>query len=232
MQHSRSCVMRWVRQTAGSTGSTTGRRRTLRMLRGSVVVWALVACGGPSAGSDSSSPDVSGEGQRFVDAIEGAPTECAMAAVVKGLSRFFAAVNDGEPHLADGFFSDGTTVPFHWFSFDDFDPENRRSFSTFTPDSVDAYLASRHAAGERWVLRGGKFIGYMASRATVAFSPVMFDYYVPDSSKGGSMRHGFGIGKGEYHCGSGLFAVMSLSASSDSTQWLQLWTLLGASSSR
>lgn len=102
-----------------------------------------------------------------------------------------------------------------------------RTAAIFLPWSVTS--RARHAAGDRFVLRGARLIGYVAERGTVGFSPVLFDYIL-DSER--SLVFHYGFGKGEYHCETGRFMGMSLGAYADSDQWATLWDGLEAPNGR
>lgn len=184
-----------------------------------------------SGGDDLPENPVAGQEQLFVGDTDEAPHECDMPAVVDHLSSFFRALNQGEVDIAERFFTDGKTTRFQWFSVTDRDPGGPGHFDTYTPDSLNDYFVDRHAAGDRFALRGAKLIGYDTERGTVDFSPVLFDYYVIDPEATVPVIH-YGMGKGGYHCEAGRFDGMSLGATADSAQWSALWDDLNTHNGR
>lgn len=189
---------------------------------GWTVLPLLTACAVQSEVDDLPENPVAGQEQLFVGDTNDAPAGCDIPAVVDHLSKFFGALNQGEVDIAARFFTDGKASWFQWFSFTDRDPGGPGHFETFTPDSLNDYFAARHAAGDKFALRGAKLIGYDRERGTVVFSPVLFDYYVIDPEAKVPVLH-YGMGKGGYHCESGRFGGMSLGAKADGAQWSALW---------
>lgn len=200
-------------------------------LCGGIIILMVAACAAQNGRNElpESPVAVAGEELRFVGDAVGAPAGCDLPAVVDHLSRFLMALNQGEIQIAERFFTDGTTTRFQWFSFTDRGPGSPMHFETFTPDSLDDFFAARHAAGDRFKLRGAKLIGYVAERGTVGFSPVLFDYII-DRDK--SIVFHYGFGKGEYHCDTGRFMGMSLGVQADHEQWAELWAGLKARNGR
>lgn len=155
----------------------------------------------PSApASDNSAFIVAGQ-------VDGAPTECTMSAVASRIAEFFNAVNAGSPEIAESFFGRRPTAPFQWFSFSDL--VSRLGYETLeSPGGLNAHFAKRHASGNRWVLRGVEFNGWVPEREGVGFL-LFFEYYLRNATSGHETRqHAFG--KAEFHCPSSTFVVMSL----------------------
>jgi hypothetical protein len=71
-----------------------------------------------------------------------------------------------------------------------------------SPAGLDEHFAERHAAGNRWVLRGIEFNGWLPERSSVGFL-IFFEYHLPELQR-------YAFGKGEFHCPSSKFVVMSL----------------------
>jgi hypothetical protein len=88
-----------------------------------------------------------------------------------------------------------------------------------SPDGLDEHFANRHAAGNRWVLRGMEFNGWVAERSGVGFL-IFFEYHLPSASEQEPRRYAFG--KGEFHCPSSTFVVMSLGLM-DKDRWDRLF---------
>jgi hypothetical protein len=172
---------------------------------------------------------LTGHLQRFVDATGGTLTSCDVDGVVKQLTAFFAGLNAGDANIAGSFFTDGSIRDFRWFSFTDRDAGGPGHFTTFTPDSIDEYFTSRHAAGDRFALRGARFTSGGEDN-TLSFSPVLFDYSVIDPESHAVVLH-YGVGKGRYNCEAALFDGMSLGAELDGGQWSRLWAGLEARAS-
>ena len=202
--------------------SSTGRYRT--------GCWPVVlVCAACSSGTGAQAelpenPIAAGQ-QRVLDATHERQQACQVADLVDHIHGFIAALNAGEAGISEAFFTDGRRAEFNWLSFTDRDPGGPGHFSTFTPDSINAYFATRHGAGDRFAFRGAKIIGGGPEGATMSFSPILFDYYVQDPATGSMTLH-YGFGKGGYHCESGLFTGMSLAGRLDGALWDAMWSSL------
>ena len=138
--------------------------------------------------------------------LDGAPAECSASAVGTRASDLFAALAAGATDIGTRYFGRRPTAPFQWFSFSD--RQTGLAFEAIeSPDGLDEHFAKRHAAGNRWGLRGMEFNGWVAERSSVGFL-IFFEYHLPDASEQELRRYAFG--KGEFHCPSSTFVVMSL----------------------
>ena len=163
------------------------------------------------------------EGRRFGGITEGAPDGCDRE-MAERLDQLFSAISNGAPDVGKRFFTDGDVEHFQWFSFTDRDAPGPGHFVTYSPDSIDVFVAARHAAGDRFVLRGAKLIGYDSAAGTIGFSPVLFDYHL--LGEDGEPAGHFGVGKGGYKCAADKFDGMSLGATVDDRLWRVTWDAL------
>ena len=168
------------------------------------LAWSLIVASASAQVPAAASTQPSG--YVLAGQLEGAPAECSASAIGAHASDLFAALAAGATDTGTRFFGRRPTAPFQWFSFSD--RQMGLGFEAVkSPDGLNEHFAKRHAAGNRWVLRGMEFNGWVPERSGVGFL-IFFEYHLPDGT-GQELRH-FAFGKGEFHCPSSTFVVMSL----------------------
>jgi hypothetical protein len=89
---------------------------------------------------------------------------CTAEGVTGFVESFVLAYNEGAPDLADRFFAGPDR--FQWYSENAY----RNNEAAYDLSTLDAYLASRHAAGHRLVINGLYFVEYRAQDHTGHFT--------------------------------------------------------------
>jgi hypothetical protein len=114
-----------------------------------VIIMATALLTGACAKSES--PESSGD-------------NCSAEAVAGSVDSFVLAYNEGAPDPAVRFFAGPDR--FQWYSENPY----RNNEAAFDLSTLDAYLASRHAAGHRLVIDGPYFVEYRAEDRTGHFT--------------------------------------------------------------
>jgi hypothetical protein len=158
-----------------------------------------------------------------ITGIEGTPA-CNAQHVATRLAQLFEAISDGDTGITDEYFGPNRSGPFVefgapyigyvggpfvWFSFTELGVLPQNHYVTYSMDDLKDHFIARHAAGQRMRLRGVRF-----NRRTgdlLHFAPVEFDFLKRDASDTQWVVYAGG-GKGAYHCPTGTFAVLSLTA--------------------
>jgi hypothetical protein len=158
-----------------------------------------------------------------ITGIEGTPL-CKAEHVATRLAQLFEAISDGHTGITEEYFGPnrfGPFVafgapyigygggPFRWFSFTELGVLPPNHYVAYSRDDLKDHVRARHAAGQRMMLRGVRFNRHTGD--LLHFGPVEFDFLTRDASDAQWVVYAGG-GKGAYHCPTGTFAVLSLTA--------------------
>lgn len=183
-----------------------------------IVASAWLSVAASVAGQTPAYPPADTSSYVIAGQVDGAPAACSPTAVADHARMFFSAMNSGAADSAARYFGRRPAAPFQWYSFSDRD--TGLSFEAIeSPDGLEEHFAKRHRAGNRWVLRGIEFNGWVPERNGVGFL-IFFEYHLPNES--GVVDRRFAFGKGELHCPSFTFVVMSLGLMEDD-MWKRLY---------
>lgn len=140
----------------------------------------------------SSQPETQPTQQLDTTTLVAPEISCASDVTLAAVGDFLDAYNDGESDLTERFFT--TPERFQWYS----ERPQRLNDAAFDRSTLDAYLAMRHAEGDRLDLYGFDYNGYRAEDRTGHFS------FVVSRSDGTTA-----MGKGAIDCDTGKIMVWS-----------------------
>lgn len=132
---------------------------------------------------------------------------CDSTYVAARVEELLKVLTGFEPEFVEIFFG-GDDAPFVWFTLNDLRNDGLPSVDAFTRDEVESYFASRPLDRVDFGLTETKFVHSntgIAERGNVGFN---ISFQVHDSGSG--ERLAYGSGKGEYHCRTSSFMVVSL----------------------
>lgn len=189
-------------------------------------VLSIIIVNGCRSAPDHNGEDGSTVPNYFVTGhTDGAPADCDRDLVGRRLAELFVAISTGRPGIAEEFLGLGSDAPFQWFSFTDRVPGRIDHFAAVAPhvpnrrddaltrEQLDPHLLQRHAAGDRFILLGVDFNGWVPERGTVSIAPILWEYY-----RGADSTVYHGAGKAEYHCETSSFIVLAFGTAPEH-QW-------------